>query len=61
MVGDRYRTRQETIDYFMQLAHDYEVEGHRADNDKERWRAFGKAEAYVNAAFEIEHNLERGN
>lgn len=54
----RYYTRQELIDYLRYLAREYEVDGHRADNDKDRWRCFGKAEAYVQAAFEIEHNLE---
>lgn len=53
-----YWTKEELIDYFMRLAHDFEVQGHRADNDKERWHSFGKAEAYAQAAFELGHNMK---
>lgn len=59
MVGERYRTVQETIEYFRTLAYDFEVIAHRADNSRDKWYALGKAEAYSNAAFEIEHNLKK--
>lgn len=58
MVGDRYRTRLEMAEYFRNLAYEFEKEGHRADNDKDRWKAFGKAEAYINACFELQRNME---
>ena len=58
MNGDRYRDRKEMIEYFLTLSHDFDIEGHRADNDKDRWYAFGKSAAYAIAAFEIEHNME---
>lgn len=50
----RYWTRQELIDYFRHLAYRYDVEAHR-NNDL---LAKGKAEAYEQAAFELEHNTK---
>lgn len=47
------RTKQETIDYFKHLAHEYEKDAHR-NNNKE---AKAKAEVYELAAFEIERNM----
>jgi hypothetical protein len=47
-------TKQELIDYFKQLAYHFEVDAHR-NNDA---FAKGKAEAYLQAAFEIEHNIK---
>ena len=55
---ERYRTREEMIEYFLHLAHDFDKQGHRADNDKDRWYAFGKSAAYAIAAFEIRENME---
>lgn len=48
------RTIQETINYFKQLAFEFEKEAHR-NNDT---IAKGKAEAYTLAAFEIEKNMK---
>lgn len=48
-----YRTVQETIKYFKQLAWDFETMAHRNDDPIAR----AKAEVYELAAFEIEHNL----
>ena len=45
---------KDLADYLRWLAHDCEVNGNLANNDKDRWKAFGKAEAYLQAAFEIE-------
>lgn len=49
-----YRTKQETIKYFKQLAFKYTVEAKR-NNDEKAW---AKAEAYELSAFELEHNME---
>ena len=61
MVGSRYRTRQEMIEYFKTLSHGFR---------KDAWEmsklgligpmnvAYGKADAYEMAAFELEHNME---
>jgi len=49
-----YRTKEETIKYFKQLAWDFETEAHR-NNDL---IAQGKAEAYKIAAFELEKNMQ---
>ena len=53
-MGNRYRTKQETIEYFRELAYTFAVQAHR-ENDLV---AKGKAEAYKMAAFELEHNME---
>jgi hypothetical protein len=50
----RYRTRQEMIEYFKQLAFDFYKSGGMYHNDFD----LGKAEAYEMAAFELEHNME---
>lgn len=49
-----YRTKEETIKYFKQLAYEFAKEAHR-NNDLV---AKGKAEAYELAAFELEHNMK---
>lgn len=48
-----YRTKEETIKYFKQLAFEFEVKAHR-ENDL---IAKGMAEAYELAAFELERNM----
>lgn len=48
------RTKQETIEYFKQLAFEYEKDGVR-NNDSV---ALAKSEAYELAAFELEKNME---
>ena len=48
------RTKQETIKYFKQLAHEFDVIAQR-NNDL---IAKGKAEAYQLVAFELERNME---
>ena len=48
-----YWTKQELIKYFRQLAYEFEVIGGR---QHDRF-SLGKAEAYEQAAFELEHNL----
>lgn len=50
----RYRTKQEMINYFKQLAFDYYKDASMYHNDFFK----GKAEAYEMAAFELEHNME---
>lgn len=50
----KYWTKDELIEYFKQLAYEFEVEAHR-NNDM---FAKGKAEAYSTVAFEIEHNTK---
>jgi hypothetical protein len=54
MDTKRYRTKQEMIDYFKQLAFDYYKSASMYYNDFLK----GKAEAYETAAFELEHNME---
>ena len=49
-----YRTKEETITYFKELAYHFRVEAHR-NNDL---IAQGKAEAYELAAFELEKNMK---
>jgi hypothetical protein len=51
-----YRTIEETIVYFKQLAYDFETESHRHGEDK---YLKGKSEAYAIAAFELEKNLQK--
>ena len=51
---NRYRSKEETIKYFKQLAYSFEVEAHRNKD----LIAKGKAEAYELAAFELEHNMK---
>ncbi|HDK7195010.1 TPA: hypothetical protein PTV74_003317 [Clostridium botulinum] len=48
------RTKQETINYFKNLAYEFAKEAHR-NNDL---IAKGKSEAYEIAAFELERNME---
>ena len=50
----RYWTRQELIDYFKHLSYRYAVDACR---DGDRY-AKGKADAYLQAAFELEHNTK---
>lgn len=47
------RTKEETIEYFKQLAFAFAVIAHRQNDDV----AKGKAEAYELVAFELEHNM----
>ena len=54
MDAKRYRTKQEMIEYFKQLAFNYRKDGGMYHNDY----YLGKAEAYEMAAFELEHNME---
>lgn len=54
MDTQRYRTRQEMIEYFKRLAFDYHKNGGMYHDDY----SLGKAEAYEMAAFELEHNME---
>ena len=49
-----FRTKDETIKYFKQLAFEFEKEAHRNNNDILK----GKAEAYELSAFELEHNMK---
>ena len=53
-MENRYRTKQEMIEYFKQLAFDFYKSGGMYHNDFD----LGKAEAYEMAAFELEHNME---
>jgi hypothetical protein len=53
-----YRTKQETIKYFRQVAFEYEKEAHRNGDKIAKEVARGKAEAYELAAFHIEKNME---
>ena len=50
----KYWTKEELVQYFKQLAFEFEVQGGR---NHDRF-ALGKAEAYETAAFELEHNLK---
>ena len=47
------RSKQEMIDYFLNMAHAFSVQAHRLNSEFLR----GKAEAYAMAAFELEHNM----
>ena len=47
-----YRTKEETAEYFLLLAAEFEKQAHRTKDQI----AAGKAEAYRMAAFEILHN-----
>ena len=49
-----YRTKEEIIKYFKQLAFEFSKEAHRNNNQI----AQGKAEAYELAAFELENNMK---
>lgn len=49
-----YRTKQETIKYFKYLSYEFEKEANRKDD----LIAYGKAEAYRLAAFELEKNMK---
>lgn len=53
-MGNRYRTKQEMIDYFKELAYHFSVQAHRENNLELK----AKSEAYEIAAFELEHNME---
>ena len=48
------RSKQEMIDYFLNMARAFSVQAHRLNSEFLR----GKAEAYEMAAFELEHNME---
>ncbi len=52
------RTKQETIELFRWYQFEYEKEARRTEDTEKRIFAMGKAQAYENAAFEIEHNME---
>ena len=61
MEGERYRTRQEMIEYFRNLAYAFSVEANvqaKKGNIRSSAYALGKSDAYENAAFELEHNME---
>lgn len=49
-----YRTKEETANYFILLATEYEKQAHQKNDQI----AAGKAEAYRVAAFEILHNMK---
>ena len=53
-MAEKYRTRQEMIAYFRELALDFYKRGGISHNDY----YLGKAEAYEIAAFELEQNME---
>ena len=48
------RSKQEMIDYFLNMARAFSVQAHRFNSEFLR----GKAEAYEIAAFELEHNMK---
>lgn len=52
------RTKAETIAYFKEIAHRFEAAAHREENPAEKYRLYGKAEAYNMAAFKLEHNMK---
>lgn len=57
----RYRTRQEMIEYFKLLAHEFEKdaqEHEKKGNVRIAAHSWGKFDAYKIAAFELEHNME---
>lgn len=55
----RYRTKQETIEYFQYLAASFELDARRENISKEE-KAYlkGKADAYYIAWFELTHNMK---
>jgi len=57
VICERYRTRQEEIKYFKQLAYEFERDGHRNNDDPVM---MAKAESYRLAAFDLEHNTKEG-
>lgn len=54
----RYRTKQETIEYFQYLACAFEADSHKEKDPKEKAYLKGKADAYYIAWFELTHNME---
>lgn len=54
----RYRTKQETIEYFQYLACTFEADSHKEKDPKEKAYLKGKADAYYIAWFELTHNME---
>lgn len=56
MANNRYRTKNEMIEYFKHLSYQYEKDAHRGGAGSDYLQA--KAEAYELAAFELEHNME---
>lgn len=52
------RTKKETIEYFKQLAFEYEKQSYRNDDPTVQAMAQVKSEAYKLVAFEIENNME---
>ena len=56
MNENRYRTKEEMIEYFKHLSYEYEVKAHRGGEGSDYLLA--KAEAYELAAFELEHNMK---
>lgn len=52
------RTKKETIEYFKQLAYEYEKQSYRNDDPTVQAMSQVKSEAYRLVAFEIENNME---
>lgn len=53
-MSKRYRTKEETIEYFKELSHHFEVLAHRENDLVSR----GRADAYEMAAFELKRNID---
>lgn len=54
------RTKQEQIEYFQQLANEYETAAHREEDEATAAILASKADAYEIAAFEIDRNMDEG-
>lgn len=52
------RTVEETVEYFEQLASEYDKQASRKQNELTRAQNAAKAEAYELAAFELQHNMQ---
>lgn len=52
------RTVQETIEYFEQLASEFEKKSHREQDELTKAQYAAKAEAYELAAFELKRNCD---
>lgn len=53
-----FRTKEETIKYFKQIAYECETIAHRSNDETVKIKERARAEAYELAAFELEHNME---
>lgn len=53
-----YRTKEETIELFKLYQYEFERIATHAESDEEKLIAYGKAEAYEIAAFELEQNMK---